>query len=356
MSALSNQQVRHMYVVTGYNAAANPGAFINATEGQAAVFNNLGTKVAADYAYIFYKNDKGYISKTDNILKDHVVYAKTTDYAPESFEVVEVTPENVTAGVKYVLEIQFLDWYSVSPENQYFKLASYTAKEGDDAEAVVDGLVKDLAYQFKHEIASFATTFSYTPKGSSAIQLPANKFLEFSKSGATTAAKLVITEKSQFSTKDTIPAKKLVFNVTIPTEFGQMSTAEKFVDAAGAEVDYHSLGNGNGKVIAEQEWFYLGERGDIYRQANWPNSFITYYQANPDKGYVMVDITYFYQGSGEDVQKSQKQLYFVFPFDLDEDKQPVKASHNTAKANAKSLTDALGTILGITINSLSPTA
>ena len=78
MSALSNQQVRHMYVVTGINAAANPGAFINATEGQAAVFNNLGSKVAADYAYIFYKNDKGYISKTANILKDHVVYAKTT--------------------------------------------------------------------------------------------------------------------------------------------------------------------------------------------------------------------------------------------------------------------------------------
>ena len=198
MSALSNQQVRHMYVVTGASSAAAPSNFTSATTGQAAVFNDLGKKTAGNYAYFLYKNNKGYISKTDNIYKDQVVYAKTTDYAPESFKEVIVTPVNVTAGVKYVLEIQFLDWYSVSPENQYFKLASYTAKTGDDAEAVVDGLVKDLAYQFMHETGSFTSSFQYTPKGETAIKLPGNKYLEFSKEGATTSATLVIKEKEQF--------------------------------------------------------------------------------------------------------------------------------------------------------------
>lgn len=356
MSALSNQQVRHMYVVTGAATAAAPTNFTSATSGQAAVFNNLGAKTAGDFAYFLYKNNKGYISKTDNIYKDQVVYAKTTDYSPESFKQVTVTPVNVTAGVKYVLEIQFLDWYSVSPENQYFKLASYTAQTGDDAEKVVDGLVKDLAYQFKNETSSFVSTFSYTPKGGTAINLPANKYLEFSKSGATTAATLVIKEKEQASNVDKIPAKKLLFNVTVPTGEGELTTSEKFVNSAGTEVKYHSLGQGTGKLIAEQEYFYLGERGDIYRNMGYPNNFETKYMADASKGYVMVDITYFYQGHGEDVQKSQKQLYFVFPFDLDATKMPVKASHNAAKAAAKTLTDALGTILGITINSLAQTA
>ncbi len=355
MSALSNQQVRHMYVVTGASTAAAPSNFTSATTGQAAVFNDLGKKTAGNYAYFLYKNNKGYISKTDNIYKDQVVYAKTTDYAPESFKEVIVTPVNVTAGVKYVLEIQFLDWYSVSPENQYFKLASYTAKTGDDAEAVVDGLVKDLAYQFMHETGSFTSSFQYTPKGGTAIKLPGNKYLEFSKKGATTSATLVIKEKEQYSNKDKVPAKKLMFNVNIPTGEGEMTTEDKFVDAAGTEVKYHSLGQGNGKVIAEQEWFYLGERGDIYRNMGYPNNFETSYMADASKGYVMVDITFFYQGHNEDVQKSQKQLYFVFPFDLDESKKPVKVSYNAAKAAAKTLTDALGTILGITINSLSAT-
>ena len=206
-----------------------------------------------------------------------------------------------------------------------------------------------------HETGSFTSSFQYTPKGGSAINLPGNKYLEFSKSGATTAATLVIKEKEQYSNKDKIPAKKLLFNVTIPTGEGEMTTEDKFIDSAGTEVKYHSLGQGNGKVIAEQEWFYLGERGDIYRNMGYPNNFETSYMADASKGYVMVDITFFYQGHNEDVQKSQKQLYFVFPFDLDEDKQPVKVSHNAAKTAAKTLTDTLGTILGITINSLSPT-
>ena len=92
MSALSNQQVRHMYVVTGAATAAAPSNFTSATTGQAAVFNDLGAKTAGNYAYFLYKNNKGYISKTDNIYKDQVVYAKTTDYAPESFSPPEAFP------------------------------------------------------------------------------------------------------------------------------------------------------------------------------------------------------------------------------------------------------------------------
>ena len=58
MSALSNQQVRHMYVVTGASSAAAPSNFTSATTGQAAVFNDLGAKTAGNYAYFLYKNNK----------------------------------------------------------------------------------------------------------------------------------------------------------------------------------------------------------------------------------------------------------------------------------------------------------
>lgn len=356
MSALSNNQVRHMYIVQSASAESSPKNFAeNATIGQAGVFNELGAKTAGNMAYVLYKNNKGYISKTDNIEKGNVVYAKTTDYKAESFKKYTITPTNIQEGDKFVLLIQFLNWYSVSPENQYFKQASYTAKAGDDAEAVVDGLVKNLAWQFKHETVHFAGSFKYTPKGVSPVQYPANDFLEFSKDGATTDAKLIIQEKEQRSNKDKIPAKKLMFYISAPDneDFGTMDIKDTFVTKDGSTVNYHSLGVNTGKTISEQEWFYLGERGDIYRYMGYPNNFETKYDAKDNIGYISIDVQYFYTGSAEDVQKSQKQLYLVFPFTLEENGTAESVSYAAAKAAAKTISDTLGTVLGITINSLS---
>ena len=67
----------------------------------------------------------------------------------------------------------------------------------------------------------------------------------------------------------------------------------------------------NGRTIADMEYFYLGERGDIYRNVGWPNVITTKYLVDPDKEYNVIDIQYYWSGDNEDIQHSAKTLTLI---------------------------------------------
>ena len=85
-----------------------------------------------------------------------------------------------------------------------------------------------------------------------------------------------------------------------------------------------------GQAVADMEWFFMGERGDIYRQAGWPNNIDTAYLADPTaKTYNMLDIHYSFNGDGVNSYKSEKTLTLVTtvtttPFDKLIAKIPLK--------------------------------
>ncbi len=56
------------------------------------------------------------------------------------------------------------------------------------------------------------------------------------------------------------------------------------------------------------EYFYMGERGDQYRNIGWPNVISTKYLVDPTAEYNTIDLHYAYQGSAEDIQKSEKDI------------------------------------------------
>lgn len=64
----------------------------------------------------------------------------------------------------------------------------------------------------------------------------------------------------------------------------------------------------NGKMVADMEWFYIGERADQFRGVGYPDNFETTYTADPSKEYDFLDIEFYYAGDAEDVQKSKKVL------------------------------------------------
>lgn len=64
----------------------------------------------------------------------------------------------------------------------------------------------------------------------------------------------------------------------------------------------------NGRKTASMEYFFLGERGDQYREWAWPVSFDTKYLADINKTYDFINIEYFYAGDAEDVIKSKAHL------------------------------------------------
>ena len=68
---------------------------------------------------------------------------------------------------------------------------------------------------------------------------------------------------------------------------------------------------GNGKNIADLEYFCMGERGDQYRNIGWPHVFETTYLVDPATEYSVLDIHYAYVGSNEGVQKSERDITLV---------------------------------------------
>ena len=68
---------------------------------------------------------------------------------------------------------------------------------------------------------------------------------------------------------------------------------------------------GNGKNIADLEYFCMGERGDHYRNISWPYVLETTYLVDPILEYSVLDIHYAYVGSNEGVQKSERDITLV---------------------------------------------
>lgn len=96
----------------------------------------------------------------------------------------------------------------------------------------------------------------------------------------------------------------------------------------------------DGHLMADLEYFCMGARGDIYRGMGYPNTIKTTYLADPDAIYDTLDIHYFYTGSNESVQKSEKTITLIAVND---------GSHTAMNA----LIGAINTASGLTIATLS---
>lgn len=68
---------------------------------------------------------------------------------------------------------------------------------------------------------------------------------------------------------------------------------------------------GNGKKTADMEYFFHGERGDQYRDSIGDQAIPTEYMVDPTKEYDFIDIHFAYEGSCEDIQKSEKDITLV---------------------------------------------
>lgn len=67
----------------------------------------------------------------------------------------------------------------------------------------------------------------------------------------------------------------------------------------------------NGYKVAEMEYFALGERGDQYRDAAWPDAIISDYKVVPTQEYDVLTVHYAYKGANEGDYKSEKDLIIV---------------------------------------------
>ena len=97
-----------------------------------------------------------------------------------------------------------------------------------------------------------------------------------------------------------------------------------------------------GELVADLEYFCMGERGDIYRNMGWPNAIETKYLVDPTKLYNIITIHYYYEGTGLSSDKSEKDIQIA-----------VVASSNTDYTLANNILGKIQAITGTSIAELS---
>jgi hypothetical protein len=94
------------------------------------------------------------------------------------------------------------------------------------------------------------------------------------------------------------------FNVTV----NQITDEGELTNWATFKVEAVDTGLTSGYKLADMEYFAMGERGDEYRMAAYPNHIITDYKIDPTKNYDVYNIHYSYKGYNTQSHKSEKDL------------------------------------------------
>ena len=301
----STNQVRHLYVVKGTQASV----------GTADTAGKLAVKAdkAKSHLYFEYKSPGGLV-RSDLIDIKNIIAAKATDATSLRRELgrVKVTLDSAVngglpvAGQDYLLRIAIRQFAGMSDEDQYFKHGLVRATSGMTAEQFYTKLKDSLVMNFSRE---------------------GSKLLDFTSD----ATGVTITEVEQEWKRGVLAQVPVYFSVH-PTTILVGGVDEIW----GVVTPAHSgVYVGNGKNIADLEYFCMGERGDHYRNINWPYVIETTYLVDPASEYSVLDIHYAYVGSNEGVQKSERDITLV-----------------GSKADIKTIIAAINTAAGTSIATL----
>lgn len=323
----STNQVRQCYVATDVKEGA---AHVLATDTVGTIA--LKTDNAKSHMYFEYRGVGGLV-RSDLIDVDKVLYAKATPASALARKLKKATITldatvnggNPIAGQDYILRIVFRQYLGMSDEDQYQKYGMVHAYAGMTASDFYKTLAISLAKNFSRELVPLVKF-----KIGATEVTPNTKLADI----AGDADSLVIEEVEQPWT--------LGIQEQVPVYFEVYPTTVIFNsdERIWGEVEKGDTGDANaikdGKIIADLEYFCLGERADQYRNIGWPNAIPSKTLVDPTKEYHVLDIHYAYVGSNECVQKSEKDITIV----------------SADKADINTLIDALEAATGMEIASL----
>ena len=331
MNIFTANQVNQVYVVKDVITTlpeVSAGSTLNdeMTEGQ------LFVGVTKDNDLYFIHKGKGGITRSDLIPVDNVMYGKATlaEKMETKLEKVSIkinglatsdgtATGNAIAGEDYVLNIEFQNPLGMSPDNKY----------------IVTAAVHGAGQTQADFMAEMAKSLKKNMKGMS-------KYIDVTTTDG--GKTLVIAAKEPDWIRGIKQQKPLMFRVFNSVVYKYNSTTDKhdeyyWVNAAYSNGTYNiggmsvsedatgatnvpttpSAGTyGNGKLMADYEYFYMGERGDQYRMKGWPDYVPTQYMitdaevsgAEPAT-FDTVGIHFYYNGSNHAVQKSEKDITFI---------------------------------------------
>ena len=319
MSVFSTNQNRQFYVANKFVAEATALA----DKG------DIKVKVTKDFDKEVYFEVLGpdTVLRSDRIPVKNISYVKAvkaSDMKTPMKKVKVVLDPSVNgglpiAGQDYILRLNFRQFYGMSDQDQYFKDAAVHAVKDMTAEQFYTEMTKALNLSFSREIG--ATKDS-------------NPYLTFTSS----AAGIVIEEKPQPWHLGTEAQERVIFDVVPTTVWDGVDDLVWGVTSVETSTTFL----GNGKKVADLEYFCLGERGDQYRKIGFPNDIETVGLVDPAKNYDILEIHYAFTDTGVNSYRSEKDITIAVPSEGDD----------TTYVEINKLIGAFNTATGLSVETL----
>ena len=307
MAVFSTNQVRQLYVVD--NVASSESAL--ATAG------DVFAKKSGDDIYFKYVGALGDTMRTDIVNQKQLIYTSvaTSDKLAYKLEGQKITLNpNVNGGKPiegrdYLLRVLFSEYIGISPVDKTLKYGTVHITPGMTASDFYAEMAYSLMQSQKKEpnpIMNVAVIVSGTFEGN---EVSDTDTLQDVKDMGTIEG-IVIFEAGQPWHLGVMPQGviKIDAQVTRITYNGDDTIFWGVVEDATMPSSYVLP---EGQKIADLEYFCMGERGDQYRNAGWPNVIPTKYLVDPTAEYDLYTIHYAYVGEGTHQEKSEKDIQFA---------------------------------------------
>lgn len=339
MNIFTANQVNQVYVLKPNSTVV---ASLDASH-QITKANNLGSVgmgITTDGKNIFFKHlGAGGLVRSDLIEIANIIDIKAT---PASAMARNLMSAKVTlntealesskpiVGEDFVLRIKFQNPIGMSPENQYWKYGVVHATASMTASEFYLKMASSIAKNMSREAVQLVKV--YVTHSSSKTEITAASDVTNTTTFNQTYTGVQIEEVEQDWILGIKQQKPVLFTVeptwvnngTDDVVWGDVVYSDKRKTTGGASPANSIVTSGqpaaagtviNSKLMADYEYFYMGERGDQYRMVNWPDYIPTTYlvDANWQYGYDTVAIHYAYVGANHSVQKSEKDITFIVP-------------------------------------------
>lgn len=200
------------------------------------------------------------------------------------------------AGQEYIVRLILLTYASLSFEDQYAKWGYVYATPGMTAAQFYTAMAENITQSLSREAYPlFTVTADATGVTIQEVEQP-----------------WILGNVENMTLNWTVESTQITYQGDLYTAW---AVIEDETDVAAIKDGTATAGTyvPNGKSTADREWFYMGERGDVYRNKNWPYVIHTTYLTDASQEYHSIDIHHYWQGNNEAVQHSDKDVQIVVP-------------------------------------------
>lgn len=252
MAILGEIQVRNVFVPSAYPGHATMEALQGGANLDLGVFEPDGTAVTSGSNFMVgLKNQKGTITLGDVIDPAKVTYARSVGYTAPVAKSFTVSGITVEVGQQYTVEVIVDGYGSLSVEDELLLLGFYKAKTGDDAQDIVDGLIRTLSNNVSRQEPDNDATFGYKLKNGTVEQFRGNACLQFLKTttdGTSEVFTLTVTTAATSAGNVTLTLDEVDWSIPVTIGANVTATATEIANYVQNRIPGYTASNAAGVI------------------------------------------------------------------------------------------------------------